>query len=410
VEKLQADFEQFRHFLEESHPQLYRHTSQRTFDSLFHEHYSRIKHPMSLREFYGILIPLVARVGCGHTSLWAPEGFWEQAPQHMFPLSLHLREKKLYAIHSYGQESVVSPGSRIISINGLPADSIVRNILSNIWSDGYIQSKKIQRFNAVFPYLYALHYGFPADFRIEYQEGGMFKEVIMDPVLKSLVDASIDSLYAPGGARSPELKLDLVDEKTALLRIGSFAYYDDNKGFNSFIDSSFRVIGDRQIQHLILDLRGNDGGDPFCSSHLLTYLQKEPVIYFRERYGQYARLSQPLPMAENPFRGAQYYLIDGMCFSSTGHFASLLKYHNLGTFVGEETGGTFTCNNASHDVRLKHTGFRLQSARRSFTAAAYGFPIHRGILPDHHVQPTVDEVIKHNDAELEYTLKLLGAL
>jgi C-terminal processing protease CtpA/Prc len=245
---------------------------------------------------------------------------------------------------------------------------------------------------------------------IEYQWDGDQMEANVLPVSKGLVDASIDSLYAPGGSRSPELHLSLLEKQTALLRIGSFAYYDDNKGFNSFIDSSFRVIRDRHIQHLVIDLRGNDGGDPFCSSHLLSYLQREPVIYFRERYGQYARLSQPLPMAELPFAGDQYYLINGVCFSTTGHFASLLKYHNLGTFIGEETGGTFTCNDASHDVSLKHTGYRVQSARRSFSAAAYGFPVNRGILPDHHVQPSIEEQICHKDAVLEYTLKLIRAL
>ena len=177
---------------------------------------------------------------------------------------------------------------------------------------------------------------------------------------------------------------------------------------NSFIDSSFIVIRDRNIRHLIIDLRGNDGGDPFCSYHLLTYLQREPVVYFRERYGRYARLNQPLPMAENSFQGKQYYLIDGICFSTTGHLTALLKYHGLGTFIGEETGATFTCNDASYDVELKHTRYRTQSARRTFAAAVYGFPLTQGNLPDHYVQQTIEEVISGYDAVKEYTLQLIN--
>ena len=365
---------------------------------------------MTTQEFYSILIPLVAWIGCGHTSLWAPEGYWEHVPQGMFPMRVHARDGQIFAILGYNNETSVNPGSRIISINGQDADSMVIEMVHNIWSDGYILTKRYRRLNQVFPYLYALNYGFPEQFEIVILEGGKEKQIKMNPVSRTIVDTYIDSLFAPGGARNPGLKLELVDDWSAILTIGSFAYYDDNEGFNSLIDSSFRVIHDHNIQHLIIDLRGNDGGDPFCSSHLLTYLQREPLVYFRERYGKYARLNQPLPMAENPYKGKQYYLIDGICFSTTGHFTSLLKYHNLGTFIGEEAGATFTCNDASHDMALKHTGYRIQSARRSFATAVYGFPLDQGILPDHHVQQTIEEVISGHDAVKDYTLQLINAL
>ena len=409
ITELQADFRQFRQFLEESHPRLYRFTSKRTFDSLFIAHYQRIDHTMTTREFYSILIPLVARVGCGHTSLWSPDGYWEQAPQSMFPLRVHARDNQIFAIQSYNDNIPFKPGSRIVSINGKNADSLVFEMLQNIWSDGFILSKKYRRLNTVFPYLYALTYGFPEQYEIVFMEDGIEKLVIADPVARAMVDVYIDSLFRPGGARNPGLKLDLVDEKAAILTIGSFSYYDDNEGFNSFIDSSFMTVRDHSIQHLIIDLRGNDGGDPFCSSHLLTYLQREPVVYFRERYGKYARLNQPLPMADQPYNGKQYYLIDGICFSTTGHFTSLLKYYGLGIFVGEETGATFTCNDASHDMVLKNTGFRIQSARRSFTTAVYGLPLNQGILPDHQVRQTIEEVVSGHDAVMDYTLRLISA-
>jgi hypothetical protein len=112
-------------------------------------------------------------------------------------------------------------------------------------------------------------------------------------------------------------------------------------------------------------------------------------------------------MADNPFQGKQYYLIDGMCFSTTGHLASLLKYYRLGTFIGEETGATYTCNDASHDTNLKHTGYRLQSARHSFATAVSGFRLDCGILPDYPVRETVDDRIRGRDRVLDYALELI---
>ena len=408
VKELQADFKQFRKFLEDSHPKLYRFTPRKTFDSLFEANYLMIDHPMTTQEFYRILIPLVARVGCGHTSLWTPDGYWDWAPQRMFPLGIHAREGQLFVIHSYNQEFPVTYGSRIVSVNGINTENLVDEMLDNIWSDGFIMSKRYRRLNNVFPYLYALNYGYSEVFEIKVQEEGRERMFKINPVPRLVLTAYRDSLVASGTIRREDLIMELKDELTALLTIRTFAYYDDNKGFNRFIDSSFQVINERNIKHLIIDLRGNDGGDPFCSTHLLSYLQKKPVIYFREPYGRYARLNKPLPMAENPFKGSQYYLIDGMCFSTTGHITSLLNYYGLGTFIGEETGATYSCNDASHDTKLKHTGYRLQSARGTFATAVIGFPFDQGILPEHPVRQSVDEVIRNHDAVLEYTLELIN--
>jgi hypothetical protein len=407
VKELQADFRQFRQFLEKSHPQLYRFTPKKTFDSLFQAHYLMLDHPMTTQQFYAVPIPLVARVGCGHTSLWSPDGYWDRAPQRMFPLGVHARERQLYVIQSYHQESPVTYGSRIVSVNGINAEFLVDEMLGNIWSDGIIMTKRYRRLNNVFPYLYALHYGYPEEFEIVVQERGRERKIKMNPVSRMVITAYRDSLAAAGAISTEDLAVELKDASTALLTIRTFAYYDDHSTFNRFIDSSFQVIHDHGIKHLIIDLRGNDGGDPFCSAHLLAYLLKKPIIYFRQPYGRYARLNKPLPMAENRFSEEQYYLIDGMCFSTTGHLASLLKYFGLGTFIGEETGATFTCNDASHDTKLKHTGCRLQSARGTFATAVTGFPLDQGILPDHPVRQSLDDLIRRHDAVLEYTLELI---
>jgi hypothetical protein len=378
IKELRADFKQFKQFLEESHPQLYRFTSKKSFDSLFQAHSRMIEDSMTIQEFYRILVPLVARDG------------------------------QLFVIHSYNQESPVAYGSQILSINGQNARRLADGMLENIWSDGFIKTKRYRRLNNVFPFLYALNYGYPEEFEMVVREDGVEKKISMGPISRMVISEHRDSLVASGTIRREDLVLELKDEHTALLTIRTFAYYDDNKGFNRFIDSSFQVIHDNDIQNLVIDLRGNDGGDPFCSSHLLAYLQEKPVIYFSQPYGRYARLNKPLPMAKNPFKGSQYYLIDGMCFSTTGHITSLFKYYGLGTFIGEETGATYTCNDASHDTRLKHTGYRLQSARGTFATAVIGIPFDQGILPEHPVRQSVDEVISSHDAVLEYTLELIN--
>jgi C-terminal processing protease CtpA/Prc len=194
------------------------------------------------------------------------------------------------------------------------------------------------------------------------------------------------------------------DLGVAVLTIGSFGYYREHEKFFGFVDDAFERIARGGIRNLILDLRQNDGGDPFCAAHLFGYLEREPVPYFSRPYGRYARLSKPIPLAQNNFKGRIFFLIDGGCASTTGHLCGLLKYHSLGTFIGEETGATFFCHDAHTNLNLEHTGFQVGIARRTFSTAVRGLPGDRGIIPDFEVLPVPRDIAAGKDTVLEMAL------
>ncbi|UCH66368.1 MAG: hypothetical protein JSW63_04365, partial [Ignavibacterium sp.] len=178
--------------------------------------------------------------------------------------------------------------------------------------------------------------------------------------------------------------------------------------FQSFIDSAFSEIEKNKIENLIIDLRGNDGGDPFCSTYLLSYIEKEPVPYFSERHGSYAPMADPIPLADNNFKGNIYTLIDGNGFSTTGHFCAVLKYNNICTFIGTELGSTYTCNGATRDITLKNTRIILSTAHRhNYAVAVEGMDKNRGVMPDYNVEPTVEDLIKGTDVVKAFTFKLI---
>ena len=191
---------------------------------------------------------------------------------------------------------------------------------------------------------------------------------------------------------------------------GEITQIKRNKIFFSFIDKAFHKIKQGNIKNLIIDLRGNGGGDPFCASYLLSYIEKEPYIYFSKPYGKYTELSKPIKLAKNHFRGDLFFIIDGSNFSTTGHFCSILKYHNLGTFIGTETGGTYTCNAAVRRLQLKNTRIILKIATKSFAAAVNGFPKDRGIIPHHIVKTSIEDFKNNKDRVLDYTLKLIDKM
>jgi C-terminal processing protease CtpA/Prc len=199
------------------------------------------------------------------------------------------------------------------------------------------------------------------------------------------------------------------DNSYAVLTIRDFSYYDDPGAFRKPVGDFFARLARDDIRALIIDLRGNDGGDPYCSSFIASHVINTPVRYFGAISFSYSDLIRSMPVPRNVFTGKLIVLTDGRCFSSTGHLLSLLRCHRRGIFVGEESGGSSVCNDASRMHVMKHTGLRLNLPRRSFATTARCLPIGRGIPPDVEVRPTIHNLIAGRDVVLETAISLIGS-
>lgn len=408
-EELQEDFSSFRSILEETHPALYDYTDKQVLDSLFDRNYARIDGPLDFSSFLLLMTEVISQVGCGHSSMWIPGGFWNAAPDGLFPLKMYIREGRGTVIGSYAEaesgsrdEQMLPLGSEVLSINGKPLKDIANRLEGLTSADGLNQAFRTAKVNQYFPLKYAVAYGLSDSFRVRAELPGQqgIVERTLQPVSKPQVDKS-----RPG---DPELSFREVEPgKVGLLTINSFGYYGRVDWFKSFMDSVFLVCRDSQIESLILDLRGNGGGDPFCASYLWGYLQHEPSPYFEDHYGRYDTLANPVPMPDNYFKGRLYTLIDGLGFSTTGHFCGLLKYHGVGEFVGSETGATYTCTGNATYPALDHTGIMVGTARvMRYTAAVKDMDPTRGIPPDHPVKISPQDLIEGRDVVLEKALSL----
>ncbi|MGB5875468.1 MAG: S41 family peptidase [Bacteroidota bacterium] len=402
VEELREDFQQLRSVIEDSHPALYVFTSEAAFDSLYEARSRLINRPMTVDEFYTIVAPVVARIGCGHSRLWMPEGHWSGAPAKFFPLKLKFLNGKAYAVKYFGTKELLEPGSEIVAINGVPVTEIVETLMEGTTGDGFNRGYRLDRLERRFHLIYARFYGYPDEFRLTYFPHG-------DGDLQEQVVPSVGLAVIAGRIQGePLLTIEVLEpESAAVVTINSFSYYDDLETFRQFTDTAFETIDELKIRNLILDLRDNDGGDPFAASYLLSYLAPRQITYFAKPYGQYISLAFPLPQREKRFAGKVYTLTNGRCFSTTGHLCALMKYHEIGTFVGSETGGTYTCNDAVKVTTLENTQLQAQIARASFRVEVYGIRRDRGIVPDHEVEPRIEDVIEGTDTVKEYVLKLL---
>jgi C-terminal processing protease CtpA/Prc len=402
-EKLQKDFQQFRNILEETHPALYDYTDKQEMDSVFDANAARIEGDLDFDTFLMLMTEVIAKVGCGHSSLWIPGDYWSIAPQRLFPLDIQISGDRVFVAGNFNGASEVAPGSRIIEINGEPVEQIVDRLRSLTSADGFNPSYRTAMVEKNFAGKFARAYGQPEKFLVRYRAPGGTK--VNEASLRPVNLAQIQQTKASQN----ELSLkEMNDGHTALLTINSFGYYGQVDRFRTFLDSVFQVIDQKQIQDLVLDLRGNSGGDPFCASYLWAYLQPEPQPYFEDHYGRYDTLANPVPMAPRPFKGNLYTLIDGRCFSTTGHFVGLLKYHGVGKFVGSESGATYTCTGNATYPALDETGIMVGTARvMRYTAAVKDMDPRRGVIPDYPVEPSVQDIISDRDVVLEHALQLI---
>ncbi|MGB8317949.1 MAG: S41 family peptidase [Ignavibacteriaceae bacterium] len=403
-EKLQEDFREMRKMLEENHPALYDYTDKQKLDSLLDYHYSLINRPLEFNEFYKSISSVLSKVGCGHTKLWLPSDYRYAVPDNFFPLKLSFSNKKVYVSGYYSHLIDIPLGSEVLSINKKPIYEIVEALESITSSDAFIQAFRSKSVEKNFAKNYALYYGYPDFFRVKFIAPGKSKEEET-----GLLPVSLETINKYP-VRGNELSLKLPDNiNAALITINSFIYYEQREMFRKFIDSSFLVIQNKKIKNLVVDLRGNDGGDPFCSSYLLSYIENEPVPYFAEIYGRYKTLSEPIPAAANNFKGNIYTLIDGSCFSTTGHFCALLKYNHIGKLVGTETGATFTCTGSVIYKDLKNTRLILGTARKQrYDAAVSNMDRTKGVMPDYYIERSQNDIVTNTDAELNFVLELIN--
>ena len=403
---LRQDYEQLIRILKKNHPALYDFTKEKEYESLISLQSKKIT-DLTICNFYNILAPLVAKIGCGHSRVYLPDWVWKDPAATFLPLDLFFQNKKAYIIKNYTGNKQLGAGTEILSINGTDISTLLQRIEECIPTDGNNSSNKREALNQSFTKLLATYDDFPRSYDIG------LRHFEKDSIQKIRVSSVTTQNFFDAHSRSDSLLQFEIDSagSTAIITIRSFAFYDRLNDFKIFVDNCFDQIRYDKIEHVVLDLRDNGGGDPFCASYLMTYLVKKQVPYFSEPYPNYTELAKPLPLSINHFSGELYTLINGNCFSTTGHLCALLRYHQAGEFIGTETGGTYTCNDNSQTFRLVNTGILIKVARSTFTVAVEGVPRFKGVIPDYFVERTLQDIIKGEDGVKKFALrKIEGSL
>jgi len=302
-------------------------------------------------------------------------------------------------------------GSEVLEINGLSAKEIFQKLALFVSADRNNMSAKTAEINKNFWMMY--HYiESPAGFSIKTKHPSADK--ITETIIAAIPSAEIVKALAQARAEQQESASGilpvslLINNDSADMTVRSFNY-SEMKKYMKKLTVWFKEIKDKKIKNLIVDLRGNMGGHPELSSKLFSYFISKPAAYFKEppNFQPYTDLFKPLKPNENRFHGSTYFLADGGCRSSTGHFLALVKYHKLGKIIGDIPGASFTCNDESRLTVLPNSQLQFSTAQTTFTAAVDGWKRDEQIMPDFLVKPEIEDIIIGKDTVMEFVQNMI---
>lgn len=453
----QADFDLMRKAIEEAHSGLYRYSSKPEMDRAFDAERAKLNRPLTKPEFLTVLVETLAQIRCGHTGLTPDEETQKEvAAARMFPLGIVVEGRRLMVqSNDAADDRTIRPGMEIVEINGRKAADIVARILPKLPADGDIETGKRSRLQSSFPRYYWLFVEQAVDFEVKARDAAgktvttklagvadsdRKKNSSQNP-LNAELQASLSKLQ--WSSENLALRF-LTDPDIAQIHIGGFG----GTNYPQWIEDTFRKLHEKGTKVLILDLRGNGGGNDMYGAMLVSYLTDKPFRYFdhinvktispsfkehsdwpadREPRLREVMLPNPeggylvpaklhpgvaeQPPGRYPFLGKVFVLIDGGTFSTAADFCAVTHHLKRATFIGEETGGGYYGNNSGMQtiLTLPNSKMRIRVPMYEYWNAVPGYDgKRRGTRPDQVAETKIVNLLRGVDEQLDLALKLAG--
>jgi hypothetical protein len=450
VPELRADLAFVRRALEEVHPGLYCYTPKDSLDQAFAHAEAQITQPLGEAAFWCLLQPLVARVRCGHTRVQHSAAYrtWaRQQPHFYFPFTIVVRQDRLWVAENQSTDPSLRPGTELLAIEGHPTQEMLPRLRQLISADGYGTGFQDQELAAgFFDDDYAALYEAKPAYRLTVRDStGQVRELTPGPRPAAPASAPPAQPKTPTPApptaaeaaarrlaRLHTLRYPADLPATAVLRLRSFDYEEDYLAFHA---ATFAELAQRHVQRLVIDLRGNPGGNNALAVDLLKYLLASPFVLTKSARARVmlpsfmsavagssayfdttqvrrlpdgtltqasAALGRHRPYRQHRFRGQVVLLVDGGTFSAASNFAASLRAQRRILIIGQETGGTEAGLNGGviSRVELPATHMVLQLPHFRLLTACRAPQLGRGVRPDVEVVPTPQQVAARTDALL----------
>lgn len=423
------DLDYLHESLDKAHYDLYAYTTKKVFNANFEKLKSSVtKDSLSLLEVTSLFQAVISKANNGHTEINFPGavyGEFAHSGGTLFPLEIAFENEKALIRKNWSGNSELSPGTEIISINGLTINEVLESIYPLISAERqYFKLAKIELFS--FPRLYWQAFGEQKRFEIEIKKDHKTQKYQLQSIdLIQDYEMKRDELWYA------KRELQFLPH-TAYVRPGNFS--GDEQEYKRFIDSAFVEINNKKLPFLIIDLRNNLGGDDSFSDYLVSYIADRPFrwnseftlktsailkTHVRENYDTSNPFWQsvlthdagntypyefdayePQPKTKR-YAGKTYVLINRQSHSQSAVTAAQIQDYEFATLVGEETGDFPSLYASQYSYNLPHTRINVKIAK-GYIVRVNGSKKAEGVIPDIYIK---DHLLDDNDEILDGLLK-----
>jgi len=465
-EKMKQDIAVLKQALTTLHPGLYLYNTKEQFGKYFDDLEASVRVPADERKFYLLLSQLTARIKCGHT-FPNPLNLDDDVAARLFagrslPLYFVVVDGRIIVTNNYSEDASIVRGDEIVAINGIKTSRIIEKLLSVSRGDGNNSiGKRLSNLNVIpgedyghslFDIYFPLF--FPASgerfaLRIKHSNGKIVSASVRG-VSADQRKAAFEKEFGPIAKSEQTWAARTLNDSTAYLKFGTFSFWNSNYDWKTDIANKFRDIRSKQgIKNLIIDIRGNEGGNGEIRDLILSYITpkqirgeydaklcyrslnvpdsllphlttwdkhfkdpKDPGKYFMNEIGLYekkdAEASEPIFPAPDRFAGQVYLLTDAINSSSTFDMAWAFQANKLGIIIGEPTGGTKQGLNGGQMffLTLPNSKFEIDLPIQHYYHK--GYP-DEGVIPEYVVRTSPDDIRDKRDRQMEFALQLIAS-
>jgi len=460
-EGLQEDLTILQKALTNLHPGLNKYFDSNSLNAEFENLSQDFESEKTLREVYKEISLLVAKIKCGHTMT----GAYNQSDEieevimnqkDKLPFSTKIINEKMYIHHNVSEDDRLVKGSEVVSLNGVKVADIFQTLLNVTNADG---SNDAMRYYKLQILGYGEHTDFDLYYSLFYPISGKKLELgfiapgeteefttSIDPLTFQEREQRIVSSFSDIPQSYDDLwSLSYPAENVALLRLGTFVTWKMEMNWKKFMKDAFKEIQEKNIQHLIVDIRGNGGGLDAPSTVLVRNIIEKPfIVKVNQPYSKYTKVADEikpylsswnndaydisnqvkpadnglyisknankefkLSPVKNSFKGKTYLVVDASNSSATYILAKNIKAKGVATLVGQTTGGNLKGINGGQMFFLTLPNSKVEVDIPLWGAGPGINQPDQGVVPNIIVEPSIQDLINNVDTEVKTILDLI---
>lgn len=409
--------------LRQAHYDLYAMTSKAVIDRAFAATLAGLDRPLTLLEARIAFQRFAAVARMGHTRVDTPYDAWgayRQAGGLGFPLDVRIIKSRMYVAANRSGLADMALGDEIVGLNGRPVRSWITCTGRNVSAETDYMLWSLLEYDLAL--LLWLELGQVQSFQLDLRKpDGRRRSLTLPARSREAMEAAAKD-QPPTLSLEPAREAKVLEGGVAYLRPGPFFNIEaktdaegwDNTGFKAFTDDAFARFEQAGATRLLVDLRGNPGGDSSFSDLVVSRLADRPFRFvsqflvkvspqaiaandarlkadaaaagpvsrqFAQLYGRSklgSRVAFDVPEtapAAHRFPGKAWLLVDRQSYSNTVAVAATVQDYGFGTVLGEETSDLATTYGAMERFSLPRTGVSV------------GFPKARLIRPNGDLKP-----------------------